>query len=123
MWSTAFMIEEMRLSIRRRSREEAARLVEEYQQSGLTRTAFCSQHGLSTGTLYYHRKLHRSSSPVAEGRILPVELLPSTPASTNTEATSGRSLWVELRNGRRIEVGRGFDGPTLERLVIALEGV
>jgi transposase-like protein len=82
------MIEEMRLSIRRRRREEAARLVEEYEQSGLTRTAFCSQHGLSTGTLHYHRKLHRSSSPVAEGRILPVELLPSTPASTNTEATS-----------------------------------
>jgi transposase-like protein len=123
MWSTSFMIEEMRLSIRRRSREEAARLVEEYQQSGLTRTAFCSQHGLSTGTLDYHRKLHRSSSPVAEGRILPVELLPSTPTSTKTEATSGRSLWVDLRNGRRIEVGRGFDGPTLERLVIALEGV
>jgi hypothetical protein len=36
------MIEEMRFSIRRRSREEAARLVEEYQESGLTRTAFCS---------------------------------------------------------------------------------
>ena len=117
------MIEEMKLSIRRRSREEAARLVEEYQQSGLTRAAFCSRHGLSTGTLDYHRKLHRSSPPAAEGRILPVELLPSTPASAKTEVSSGRSLWVELRNGRRIEVGRGFDGPTLERLVIALEGV
>jgi len=104
-------------------REEAARLVDEYQQSGLTRTAFCSQHGLSTGTLDYHRKLHRSSSPVGEGRILPVEVLPITPASTNTKATSGRSLWVELRNGRRIEVGGGFDVPTFERLVIALEGV
>lgn len=111
----------MGLSVSRRSRAEADRLVEEYQQSGMTRKAFCAQHGLSIGTLDYYRKHHCSSSPVAESRILLVELLTSMSAPTNTDGAAGTALWVELRNGRRIEVARGFDGPTLERLVLALE--
>ena len=36
---------------RRRSREEADRLVLEYECSGMTREAFCRQHGLSAATL------------------------------------------------------------------------
>jgi hypothetical protein len=40
---------------RRRSREEADRLVMEYEQSGLTRRAFCHRHGLSTATLDNYR--------------------------------------------------------------------
>ena len=39
-----------------RSREEAAQLVMEYQQSGLKPTAFCRIHGLSGSTLDNYRK-------------------------------------------------------------------
>jgi hypothetical protein len=33
----------------------------------------------------------------------------------------GGALLVELRNGRRIEVRRGFDAATLERLLTVLD--
>ena len=33
----------------------------------------------------------------------------------------GRALCVELVNGRRIEVGSGFDAATLKRLLTVLE--
>jgi hypothetical protein len=46
--------------------------------------------------------------PVAESRALPVERFPDTAAPTDTEATTGGSLWVDLRHGRRIDVGRGW---------------
>ena len=41
---------------RRRSREEAAQLVLEYEQSGLTRQAFCRRHGVSLATLDNYRQ-------------------------------------------------------------------
>ena len=103
------MSEEVRASVGR-SRVGSDRLVEEHAQGGRTRTAFCAQHGLSTGTLDYHRKLHGSSLPVAERRVLPVERFPDTAAPTSTEATTGGSLWVDLRHGRRIDVGRRWLG-------------
>jgi hypothetical protein len=50
--------------------------------------------------------------------LLAVELCASPQA---VAAGADCTLAVVLRNGRRIEVGRGFDGSTLERLVGALE--
>ena len=58
---------------RRRSRVEAERLVVEFDQSGLTRQAFCAQHGLSVGTLARYREHRRSVAPVAASRMLPVD--------------------------------------------------
>jgi hypothetical protein len=108
---------------RRRSRVEAERLVLEFERSGLSRRAFCEQHGLSLPSLDQYRKRCRdvlSSSAMtkaAANRILPVEIV-------DAEASAGersRPLRVELANGRRIEVAPGFDASTLERLVAVLE--
>jgi hypothetical protein len=107
MWSTAFMSEEVKASVRR-SREGAVHLIEEHAQGGRTRTAFCAQHGLSTGMQGLYRELHGSSLPVAESRVLPVGRFPDTVAPTSTEATTGWSLWVDLRHGRRTDAGRGW---------------
>jgi transposase-like protein len=108
---------------RRRSRVEAERLVLEYERSGLSRRAFCAQHGLSVPSLDQYRKRCRdvmSSSAMTESaanRILPVEFIDTAASAVE----SLRSLRVELANGRRIEVSPGFDGATLERLVAVLE--
>ena len=108
---------------RRRSRVEAERLVLEFERSGLSRRAFCAEHGLSVPSLdQYRRRCRdgRSSSARTEAvgnRIFPVKFVDAG----TLLAVSPRSLRLELANGRRIEVAPGFDGATLERLVAVLE--
>lgn len=106
---------------RHRSRVEAARLAAEYEQSGMVRKAFCAQHGLSVATLDNYRKRHRRSIPKSEGRILPVEIMAGTEPKRSSVAQGRSALWVELANGRRVEVNDGFDASTLERLIAVLE--
>jgi hypothetical protein len=100
----------------RRSKAEAEGLVREYEKSGLSRKAFSAGHELSVHTLDVYRKRLRGKP--GEGgvanRLVAVEI------SKPLEA-SGGELTVALSNGRRIEVKRGFDGDTLERLMALLE--
>src|ERR1700692_828992 len=93
---------------RRRSRVEAERLVVEFEPSGLTRQAFCSQHGLSVGTLDRYREHRRPEAPAAASRMLPVEIVTSVAPAPSAEVSRG-ALWVELGNGRRIAVAQGFE--------------
>jgi len=113
---------------RRRSRVEAKRLVLDFERSGLSRRAFCTQHGLSVPSLdQYHKRFRGSGVSVDKGawnrvaaltnRILPVEFVDAEASAVE----SPRGLRVELANGRRIEVAPGFDASTLERLVAVLE--
>src|SRR5215469_986744 len=103
---------------RRRSRSEAASLVAEYEASGLSRQEFCRQRGLAVGTLdKYRRRVYGGSRSVA-GPMLPVEVAPSP----RREVSSDESPFVvESHSGRRIEVRRGFDAGTLERLLTVLD--
>jgi transposase-like protein len=116
---------------RRRSREEAAQLVSEYEQSGLTRQAFCSQRGLSLTTLDKYRKRNacldaavRNAAPSSPTRtaitFVPLELV-EQPAVARQKVSNGTTLFVELAGGRRIGVVSGFDALTLTRLIAALE--
>jgi len=111
----------------RRSRVEAERLVWEFERSGLTRQAFCMQHGFSVASLdKYRRRCALKRKPEqpesSANRVLPVEFVASIALAQASAVDSCSTLWVELANGRRIEVGDGFDASTLERLVAVLEG-
>ena len=102
---------------RRLSREEAQRLVREYESSELTRQAFCAERGVSVAALDKYRRQYRSGSQVSgAGRLVSVEVMPGTSANNSSGA-----LWVELANGRRIGLGSGFDTAALERLLSVLE--
>lgn len=91
------------------------RLVREFEQSGLSRKAFCSARGIGLHTLDYYRQRHRTSGAEhAEQRLVPVDLVAS--------AGGGSGLLVELSNGRAIVVEAGFDASHLKRLVAVLEG-
>jgi len=105
---------------RRRSRAEVKQLVAEFEASGLGRTAFCQQRGLSLSTLTrYRRGAQQATGKVAEGkRWLAVEVSGSG-AVGRGERASG--LAVVLASGRRIEIGRSFDADTLKRLLAAVE--
>ena len=112
------MSESVDVSVRRRrSRIEAERLVLEFKQSGQTRNAFCTQHGLSVAALDEYRRRSSAALPGRE-RLLPVELVADQAGALKVNS----ALWVELVGGRRIEVRRGFDAATLERLLTVLDG-
>lgn len=100
---------------RRRSRAEVEALVAEFEASGLMREAFCRQRDLAVGTLdKYRRSVHDGHSH--GGPLLPVELV-----SSSRDSDGDNLLVVELRSGRRVEVRRGFDVGTLERLLTVLD--
>ena len=104
---------------RRRSRAEAGQLVAEFDASGLTGVEFCRTRGLSLATLARYRKRQAQGQTAPGGRWVAVEVS-SAAAAPDSAARSG--LAVALPGGRRIEVGRGFDAPTLIQLLGVLEG-
>ncbi|MFZ0746836.1 MAG: hypothetical protein WAM85_20700 [Terracidiphilus sp.] len=100
---------------RRRSQAEAESLVRDFEQSGLSRKAFCSARSVALHTLDYYRARHRTRRAAIAGQdLLPVDLISTPPVSGG--------LRVELANGRRIVVEAGFDVSLLKRLVSVLEG-
>jgi hypothetical protein len=105
---------------RRRSQAEAEALVAEFEASGLMREAFCQQRGLAVGTLDKYRRRVQRGLQSAGGPLVPVELV-SSPAHDANRAGRDDVLVVESRSGRRIEVRRGFDAGTLERLLKVLD--
>ena len=105
---------------RRRSQAEAAALVAEFEASGLMRQEFCRQRGLAIGTLdKYRRRVHKRRSMAAP--MVAVEVVPSPAREASGGSDQDSSFVVESRSGRRIEVRRGFDSGTLERLLAVLD--
>ena len=97
------------------------KLVAEYEASGLPRDVFCQQRGLSVGALDRYRWRVQKRGRSGAGPMLPVEVVLSTAQGSNCVARGDGVLVVESRSGRCIEVGRGFDAETLERLLTILD--
>jgi transposase-like protein len=111
---------------RRRSRAEVATLVAGFVQSGLSRTEYCRQHGLSLSTLNRHRKGASDRSGIKSGLVThaspAVSLIPVDVMDSELAHKSPRiALCIELSGGRRIGVDAGFDAETLRRLIAVLE--
>lgn len=105
---------------KRRSRGEVEALVAEFEASGLMRAAFCQQRGLAVGTLDKYRRRVQSEPESGTGTLVPVEVV-SSPSRYAERETRDGVLVVTLRSGRRVEVDRGFDAQTLERLLAVLD--
>jgi hypothetical protein len=107
---------------KRRTRAEVQQLVAEFVSSGMRRSEFCQNRGLSFSTLDRHlkkRRWKRSRKPISSaGRLVPVELA-AKKSSTQHDATC--VLAVVLPGGHRIEVHPDFDTSTFARLVSVLE--
>jgi hypothetical protein len=105
----------------RRSWAEVQTLVTEFEASGLMRAAFCQERGLAVATLDKYRQRVHGGRQSGGRPFVPVEVVPSTAQDVNSVAGRDGALVVELRSGRRIEVCRGFDAATLERLLTVLD--
>ena len=106
---------------RRRGRSEIEALVAEFESSGLLRAAFCQQRGLAVGTLDKYRRRVQSRPRSGAGPLVPVEVVSSASRDASGDVERDGVLVVSLRSGRRIEVRRGFDAGTLERLLTLLD--
>ena len=107
---------------KRRTREEILQIVSEFATSGMPQSEFCGSRGISRSTLDRHLRKQRAHDQAsrAGNRLLAVEV---RTASGSSAGHHGGGLVVKLTNGRRIEVNRGFDGATLERLLTVLDEV
>ena len=108
------------ISQKRRTSAEIEQIVSEFEGSGLNRSEFCRRHGMAWGTLngYLKRMRGEASGGSVSGGLVAVELA-ETRTARNHESGSG--LAVVLSSGRWIAVNTGFDVPTLQRIVQALE--
>ena len=94
-----------------------------FEQSGLSRTEYCRQHGLSLSTLNRHRPgtSEGSITPRLVSQALPAVSLIPVDVVDGTHKSLRMALYVELAGGRRIGVDAGFDAETLRRLIAVLE--
>ena len=106
----------------RRTPEQWAELVQDYEGSGQSQRAFCAERGIGQSSLrYWKRRLEKRSgqAPVAvtqRARLMPVDLIEE---QTPLAADSGVTI---LAGGRvRIEVKRHFDAGVLRDVVAALQ--
>lgn len=105
----------------RRTRKEIRQMVAEFATSGMLRSEFCRSRGISRSTLDRHLRKERAQDQGsrAANRLLAVEIR----TASGSSASNSSGLVVALTSGRRIEVNRGFDGATLERLLTVLDKV
>jgi len=101
----------------RRTSAEVKQIVARYASSGLTKVEFCRREQISSGTLFRNlQQAKATSTAAAQTGLLAVEVMGS-----RLERDGDGGLSVVLPRGHRIEVGTGFDGATLQRLILVLE--
>lgn len=106
---------------KRRSREEVAQIVSEFGASGLGRIEFCRERELRPATPGRYLKRQRNAqAEVAGVNLVAVELCQARAAAGKGDSSG---LAITLAGGRRIEVARGFDPPTLAQLLGLLDRV
>jgi DNA-binding phage protein len=106
--------------VRRRRPAEVQHIVAEFVSSGMGQDEFCRSRGISRSTLYRYLSKRRSpEEPALSTQLVPVELVDVH----RTTLSRNPALAVLLENGRKVEVGEGFDTGTLERLLRVVERV
>ena len=86
-----------------RSKEEIRRIVKGFENSGMSRRAYCAEHGIAITTLDYWRRGNRKQKPA----LIPVTIEEAQPAG----------FTLILTNGRRIESSWSFDAAALDKLI------
>jgi hypothetical protein len=95
--------------------------VAEFATSGMQQSEFCRSRGISRSTLDRHLRKQRAQDQGSRtsNRLLAVEIR----TASGNSASHSSGLVVALSGGHRIEVNRGFDATTLERLLTVLDKV
>jgi transposase len=102
----------------RRDWQQWRKIVEGWPHSGLTQREYCDRHGISVASLGRWREILRRQD---QGRTHDNDVAPQLlPVQWVREANDAGALTLVLDDRLRVEVGNGFDGPTLKRLLAVL---
>lgn len=114
---------EQTVARKRRTQAEIEQLVREFLSSGMREMEFCRSRGLSWDTLnrYLKRQGHKREGIGANSRLVRVKVVDKK--SGEGERGKRTGVTVVVGRGRRIEIGVGFDRPTLEQVMAVLEGM
>lgn len=108
------------------SRQEWAKRVERWQDSGLTAKEFAVELGVNPRTLVYWKwQLSRGNGSTAStSEAAKIETSRSTPLPLVdvTPLTHAATYELELSRGRRLTIPSTFDEAALRRLLAVLEG-
>ena len=104
----------------RRTAEQWARLVEEYEVSGHSQRRFCTEHGIGQSSLRYWRRRLEQGSGTEGGQASPGVRLVALKVLDDTPALADSGLVVVSSRGVRVEIARGFDTATLARVLATL---
>src|ERR1700693_6538717 len=89
---------------RRRSRQEVEQLIAEYESSGLSRSEFCRERGLSLSSLSRYRKRRARQAPAGRNALPAVEVSGQAPAAL---AATGSAPAVVPSGGGGVRGGGG----------------
>jgi len=95
-------------------------MVRQWHRSGVSVRAYCEEHGLSEPSFYGWRRSLAERDAVGV-RFVPVHVAAEPGPQTPADAAAAAALELVLGAGRRLRIGPGFDGPTLQRLLPLLE--
>ena len=106
----------------RRTPQQWARLVEEYEASGQSQGRFCAEHGIGQSSLrYWRRRLGQGAAGAEGGQASPGVRLVAEKVLDDAPALPDSGLVVVSPRGVRVQIARGFDTATLARVWAALE--
>jgi hypothetical protein len=91
-------------------------VLQQWSRSGLSVRAFCARQGVSEPSFYAWRRTLRQREAEAL-RFVPVRVV----SEAKPSAPGDGSVELVLAAGRRLRIGPGFDGPTVQRLLALLE--
>ena len=106
----------------RRTPEQWAELVRDYEAGGQSQRAFCAGRGIGQSTLrYWMRRLEKRSGKAPEAGAREARLVPVDLIEEHAPVAAGSGVTILTEAGVRIEVKRHFDAGVLRRVVAALE--
>jgi hypothetical protein len=98
------------------------RMMRQWRSSGLCVRAFCEQHALAEPSFYAWRRTIAQRDALSNApAFLPVQVISEAKTAPTPIANTTATLELVLHAGRRVRVGIGFDGPTLQPLLALLE--
>jgi transposase-like protein len=101
--------------------EHWAELVNEYESSGESQRGFCARRGIGQSTLRYWRRRLQESAGEAPSRGGAQFVAVKVRQDESSATASGLS--IVAGHGLRVEVARGFDEQTLERVLVSLRAL
>jgi len=105
----------------RKTPEQWARLVEEYEASGQSQRRFCAEHGIGQSSLRYWRRRLEQRAGAGDAQASPGVRLVALKVPDDAPALADSGLVVVSPRGVRVQIARGFDAGTLARMLATLE--